>query len=275
MDLSDEKDYIKFCRDVPFENIAILDCDNIQNIPNLTELFTHSFEKLRVINLFNKSITELTLIKTPNTLPKLRLIILKNNLLRDTGDLALLFTPFLNFLNLSNNRIENCIIPLYPNLTELYLSNNPIKNIPLLNLPKLRLLDMNSCKIRSLIDFRKCDLPKLESLYLSNNNITDVSALAFLNSENIFEIDLSNNLHLEDVSAIFRKFTPYVFVSGTDVTSPEEYEDYIIFEENDERGEKREKWNEELTQEEEEEKEEEKLMSIPYDILPTFESLKI
>lgn len=58
-------------------------------------------------------------------------------------------------------------------LQELNLSGNPIRLIEDLNLPQLRVLQLDGCRVRVIENLKSCK--KLEQLSLNGNLITDLS----------------------------------------------------------------------------------------------------
>lgn len=108
-----------------------------------------------------KSITELNLIAE------------KINFL-NFGNSVLTKTVHLTKLDLSYNQIDRIQhLDYLKMLQELNLSGNPIQLIEDLNLPQLKVLQLDGCRIKVIENLKSCK--KLEQLSLNGNLITDLS----------------------------------------------------------------------------------------------------
>ena len=128
-----------------------------------------------------------------------------NNSSLDDIDFISLF-PNLKKINASNNKIK--IIPIVSNIEELEIYDNELIELP--PLPNLKKLYAFNNKLKSLSFY-----PKLEIVDISHNNISNVLFgeninkvdisynklvnIEFHNSNNIIELDCSNNL-LKDIN---------------------------------------------------------------------------
>ncbi|XP_066299898.1 carboxypeptidase N subunit 2-like [Branchiostoma lanceolatum] len=136
----------------------------------------------------------------PNTftsLPNLRRLDLHQNLIRNVSVGALSGLGRLRNLDLSFNCIGDIKERMPPNLTELYLDNNPGLNIrDIFNgLYKLRTLSLNACQLNtsSIKGGVFMDLGVLYYLHLSYNNLTELPIGAFKGLRNLGILTLDNN----------------------------------------------------------------------------------
>ena len=108
-----------------------------------------------------KSITELSLIAE-----KINFLNFSNSVLTKTVHLVK--------LDLSYNQIDRIQhLDYLKMLQELNLSGNPIQLIEDLNLPQLKVLQLDGCRIKVIENLKSCK--KLEQLSLNGNLITDLS----------------------------------------------------------------------------------------------------
>ncbi|CAK7235447.1 protein phosphatase regulatory subunit Sds22 [Sporothrix curviconia] len=141
----------------------------VEKLPNLTSLDL-SFNKIKHI----KHLAPLT------KLVDLYLVANKIGSLDGLDEAAAAAGKTLRMIELGSNRIRS-IAPLggfgFPALEELWLAKNKITSLDgLAGLPKLRLLSVQSNRIRDLSPLK--DVPTLEELYVSHNALTSLTSLA-------------------------------------------------------------------------------------------------
>ena len=106
-------------------------------------------------------------------LTELSLIAEKINFL-NFGNSVLTKTNHLVKLDLSYNKIDRIQhLDYLKMLQELNLSGNPIRLIEDLNLPQLRILSLDGCRIKVIENLKSCK--KLEQISMNGNLITDLS----------------------------------------------------------------------------------------------------
>lgn len=205
-------------------------------LTNLTKLETLNFENNYFNSIFisNCAINSFNLSNTESPVSSLSLIDLGNlNFLNLTNIQILNYNlanlPSLNLVYFINNSLTYFPYsdPL-PNLIELFVSNNKLKNISLINYTNLRSLrldnnQLSSVRLSGLASLRMfiVDKNNLNSLDLSNvstlvtfsareNKFTDLKSIlpAKLNN-NLIYFDLSNNL-IQDLSIL--KFYPLISI---------------------------------------------------------------
>ena len=101
-------------------------------------------------------------------------------------------------LDLSNKNIKNIYIEILENnqLQELYLNNNQISDIKLLEKVKfenLEELDLNNNKISDIEILEKVKFYNLKTLNLSNNQISDIEIFDKVKFKNLEQLGLENN----------------------------------------------------------------------------------
>ena len=173
--------------------------------------------KLEQLHLHNNFISTLQ----PGTftnLTNLRGLHLANNRIR--GLEPSLFTDLINldYISLESNQIQHLEEDMFlglERLTNLWLSENEISSInPVMfkNMKHLRLVCLeNNTKLQVPIDKPFLDVPTLQKLYVSNCNITKLSARTFQKTRNLTALHLhGNNLRTFDVS--ITKMLPYISV---------------------------------------------------------------
>ena len=104
-----------------------------------------------------------------------------------------------NILDLNDKRLGNeglQILINYNNITELYLHNNEISDITILEKVKyegLEILDLSSNKISDIKILENSNFKKLKSLILQDNQISDITILEKVKFERLEILDLSYN----------------------------------------------------------------------------------
>jgi Leucine-rich repeat (LRR) protein len=104
-------------------------------------------------------------------------------------------TPLLASLSIANNRLtanltDPSIFEHLLDLETLDMSHNKLKVVELNHLNALRTLDLSYNQLES---FRFHNMPKLEEIFVSNNNILKLTNQTFFNSTSISVIFLQNN----------------------------------------------------------------------------------
>ncbi|CAK7209591.1 protein phosphatase regulatory subunit Sds22 [Sporothrix bragantina] len=140
----------------------------VEKLPNLTSLDL-SFNKIKHIKHLG-SLTKLV---------DLYLVANKIGSVEGLEEAAAAAGQTLRMIELGSNRIRS-IAPLggygFPALEELWLAKNKITSLEgLAGLPKLRLLSVQSNRIRDLSPLK--DVPTLEELYVSHNALTSLTSL--------------------------------------------------------------------------------------------------
>ena len=144
------------------ENIEFFDCE-IENLilSQLTQLIQISFSHTQLKKIDFAELKEL------KKLSIISILGLKKVILNDMENL--------NSLGLENCSISDLSLSKLPNLTTLYLINNPLKKVDLIGLSKLKVLNLSECRISDLAlshlptGLQKLDLSKnreISNLYL-------------------------------------------------------------------------------------------------------------
>eukprot|EP00477_Mikrocytos_mackini_P001253 GAHX01001339.1.p1 GENE.GAHX01001339.1~~GAHX01001339.1.p1 ORF type:complete len:1489 (-),score=354.79 GAHX01001339.1:30-4496(-) len=106
----------------------------------------------------------------------------------------------LELLNLAHNKIENTLnVSSFPVLEVLYLQNNKITTLNLIDLQRLNKLDVSSNNISNLnnvqVSFGNANIKSfLSKITISKNKITQLTNSDLSSLVNLKEIDVSNNL---------------------------------------------------------------------------------
>ncbi|XP_041978653.1 chondroadherin-like [Aricia agestis] len=259
---------------VPDVNNLTLNCSrrDITEIPDWPERLTTAVDKDHVlVTFFNNSITNVT--RLPS-LPGSRIAIsFKNNRIRDVQEDAFRNIQRLVYLDLSNNCISGDVLrseifqgpysdgvygslaletlnlgfneihsldrylfQYTPNLTRLYLNNNPIEildhvtvlalssatNLEVLDLSKTAIDSIPLDAFRGLVNLRQLDLSgngfvtvpeslslvgsTLQYLTFNNNPIIELNDDSFVGLSNVLELEVGENDYLEEVKR--STFTP-------------------------------------------------------------------
>lgn len=126
---------------------------------------------LEVLDLSNNNLIDID--RTVNLLPSLKTLILNDNKISTISDLSQLAN--LSYLSLSNNLISICdqLHTKIGNILTLNLSQNNIASLNCFTkLYSLENLDLSCNKIHDIEEIKHiCDLPCLENLLLTGNNV--------------------------------------------------------------------------------------------------------
>ncbi len=187
-------------------NNDIADAGGLQNLDSLEQLWMQNNE---VVNLSGVS-----------NIPKLRWLFLDNNKITDSAPFAQ-WKDTLEILILSNNELANATgftglekltsLTLDGNqildstglenllgLTELKLNGNPMTKLVLKNLPLVPFIDVSNGSLQSV---EITNMPALQSLYLYDNDIIDISGMEGGNLASLDYLRLNNN-NIADIGAL-------------------------------------------------------------------------
>ncbi|SHK53118.1 leucine-rich repeat domain-containing protein [Epilithonimonas mollis] len=114
------------------------------------------------------------------------------------------FFKNLEYLSLTNNKIEKIKIENFPNLTKFYCARNNLKTFQISNIPKLQEL---ACGRNQITEVMIKNCPNIESLDLMDNQISNLDLRKFLklkylvaDNNRLKELDLSNNPELIQIT---------------------------------------------------------------------------
>ncbi|CAL5971049.1 Conserved_hypothetical protein [Hexamita inflata] len=176
-----------------------------QELVQETKEFTFNYEQIKHIYLisFLPNLTELDLqndgisnISSISKLKNLKKLYLGGNRIEDIS--ALQSLPDLTHLDLLANKLASYTLAL-PNLVELFLSDNKLQDKSgLQHSPKLERLDLINTNTTDLQTIGQ--LFGLKELYLSQNNITEISYLS--NFVDLQSLDLGENQQLSNIGPL-------------------------------------------------------------------------
>ena len=128
----------------------------------------------------------------------------------------------LGYKNLGVNKLKYLSLIDFSNLEQLWLSNNNITDINILEktyFPKLQTLDLSDNKISNIDIFENVNFNNLRKLWLNNNIINDISAIFNCFPVIVFmklvELNLKNN-KIKDIS-IFEK-SKFIYLQSLDLS---------------------------------------------------------
>lgn len=188
--------------DLSFNNLNIiypwdfknsnLECLNLSNnhITVLQDVF-QALTRLEVLNISNNSITTLNS-SAFEGLSNLHILDLQQNRISDISSDAFMSLQSLTQIDLRNNNIKELPEKLFRNLTnlqEISLGNNLLTKLNLRSDSVTTLLLPNN----SICEISMLDLPKLEVLDLSWNNLTSLPTDFFENVQNLSTLILDGN----------------------------------------------------------------------------------
>ncbi|BDR55288.1 hypothetical protein KIMH_13990 [Bombiscardovia apis] len=176
-------------------NITILNlCQN--KISSIASISWTNLTKLQSLGLNNNQITD---ISTITGLPSLTHLNVDANQITNTGALN---NPNLTYIILSHNKISSIADISWTNLTKLQtlsLYNNQITDISTITgLPDLSTLSANSNQITTV---GALDNPSLQGLQLQRNKISSIASINWSNLTKLQSLDISNN-QITDISPI-------------------------------------------------------------------------
>lgn len=225
--------YLKELNDIRNKNIyqEIVEIQIIrQDLFNLKPLCNFEFRELKLLNLSENNIDDISPLKNMIS-PKLECLILLKNKLSDKNIEYLKDFKFakLKTLNLFDNYLTDFQffdeIKVFPNLKVLYIgkntfdenirnidfnskkynfpnleslgatkgvfSNESIKNLACFKFPKLKILYLSGNNLSSLSFIEQIECPELDEIWLNDNDLTNFTPL--IKFENIDTINLDNN----------------------------------------------------------------------------------
>ncbi|XP_039278731.1 protein artichoke [Nilaparvata lugens] len=134
-----------------------------------------------------------------DALPRLKLLDLSYNMIRDINYDSIQGHPTLERLHLDHNHLRQVVREAFsgmPALRELRLSNNFLSNyleMPLWNLPLLKGLDLSHNEFRRLDRRVLANLPSLRRLDMSSNSLVMIDPASFLGTPSLEHVNLSHN----------------------------------------------------------------------------------
>ncbi|RZF41110.1 hypothetical protein LSTR_LSTR002742 [Laodelphax striatellus] len=134
-----------------------------------------------------------------DALPRLKLLDLSYNMIRDINYDSMQGHPTLERLHLDHNNLRQVVREAFsgmPALRELRLSNNFLSNyleMPLWNLPLLKGLDLSHNEFRRLDRRVLANLPSLRKLDISSNSLVMIDPASFLGTPSLEHVNLSHN----------------------------------------------------------------------------------
>ena len=201
MEITNEKDLNNINPSDTIHSIIIKDQDfNIKKLENL------NLNNLNVLSLRNNNVNDLSSLQKYK-LEELQFLDLSNNYINDKAIqiLGQLNLNSLNFLNLSNNKIRDFgsfkTIKNFYTLKEFFIGNNNFdentfnnleENVNFSNLQEIDLSDGVFTK-KSIQIINKFEFTNLKKLYLNNNNLESLYFLKDLKCHYLEEISLNNN----------------------------------------------------------------------------------
>ena len=201
MEITNEKDLNNINPSDTIHSIIIKDQDfNIKKLENL------NLNNLNILSLRNNNVNDLSSLQKYK-LEELQFLDLSNNYINDKEIQILrqLNLNSLNFLNLSTNKIRDFgifkIIKNFYNLKEFFIGNNNFDentinnledNVNFSNLQEIDLSDGVFTK-KSIQIINKFEFTNLKKLYLNNNNLESLYFLKDLKCHYLEEISLNNN----------------------------------------------------------------------------------
>lgn len=176
--------------------IEIILNDNKDVFPNtsVAVLENESVEILRCENCNVMVIVE----QTFSGLPKLKQLYLSKNSIREVSVESFKHNEGISLIDFSYNRLK--AIPKFPKLKNLYsldLSHNAQLSIdseePVLELEKLETLKLSNCNITTIYEKTFLHLPYIKDLHLNDNNIKVIADDAFVHFKQLVMISIENN----------------------------------------------------------------------------------
>lgn len=176
--------------------IEIILDDNRDVFPNttVTVLEIDNVEILHCENCDVKVIVE----QTFSGLPKLRQLYLSKNSIEKVSVESFKYNKNISLIDFSYNLLK--AIPMFPKLKDLYsldLSHNEQLSIdseePVLELEKLETLKLSNCNITTIYEKTFLHVPNIKYLHLNDNNIKVIAGDAFVHFKQLKKLAIENN----------------------------------------------------------------------------------
>ena len=199
---------ISILESVEFGKLQSLNLEG-NNLKSINALQNSKFKELRILNLSMNNLTDIILFVLENIkFKKLEVLsISKNNTLSKINFLKNDYFKQLKELYLNNNKISDIQIlqkVKFSKLIILNLANNFLENIDVFentDFKELKKLKLNGNKISNIKILEKVQFDKIEILNLGNNYISDIKVFENIKFKLLKKLKLNNNL-ISDIKVL-------------------------------------------------------------------------